>query len=191
MGSSLNKVLDIITQYVFTLAVLGYIFYEEIVWERFAQPIFQYVQSLKLLKKLEVLLESVNGVVILITFVLLFVITEVQGIYAGMLLLRGEVLLWAIIYVGKVPIAAFTFWLFRVTKPKLMEFSWFETTYNFIIRWIDWVKATNTYKNIKLKASEIRNYIKDSYLQNDSSYRTTIKSIYFDLKTRFRKVLKK
>ena len=191
MGSSLNKVLDIITQYVFTLAVLGYIFYEEIVWERFAQPIFQYVQSLKLLKKLEVLLGSVNGVVILITFVLLFVITEVQGIYAGMLLLRGEVLLWAIIYAGKVPIAAFTFWLFRVTKPKLMEFSWFETTYNFIIRWIDWVKATNTYKNIKLKASEIRNYIKDSYLQNDSSYKTTIKSIYSDLKTRFRKVLKK
>lgn len=86
--------------------------------EHFARPIVHYVQSLKLLQKLEIYLQGMNGTVILILFIFLFLITEAQGIYAGTLLLRG-----------KIPIVAFTFWLFRVTKPKLMAFGWLEKVF--------------------------------------------------------------
>ncbi len=187
----MNKIISTLNHYLFTLIVLGYIFYEEFVWERFAQPIVRYVQSLKLLKKLEVYLQGVNGTVILITFVLLFVITEVQGIYAGTLLLRGKVLLWALIYVGKIPIAAFTFWMFKVTKPKLMAFAWFEKAYNVIMGWIDWIKATDTYKNIKIKAGEIKSYIKKNYMREGDSTKKKFKRIYTRLKIRFKEVLKR
>ena len=187
----MNKIINTLTHYIFTLIVLGYIFYEELVWERFAQPIVRYVQSLNILKKLEVFLQGVNGTVILVAFVLLFLITELQGIYAGSLLLRGKILLWALIYAGKVPIAAFTFWLFRVTKPKLMAFAWFKKAYDFLMRWIDWLKATTIYKNIKIKAAEIKSYIKKNYMREGDSTQKKFKRIYTRLRIRLKEVLKR
>ena len=187
----MNKMINTTTRYLFVLLVLVYIFYEELVWERFAQPIVRYVQSLKLLQKLEVVLQKVNGGVILIAFVVLFIIVELQGIYAGILLLKGKVLLWALIYAGKIPIAAFTFWLFRVTKPKLMAFSWFEKAYNVVTRGIDWLKATDTYKNIKTKAGEIKSYIKKNYMREGDSTKKKFKRIHARLKIRLKEIIKK
>ncbi len=190
MITIINKVLDTITHYLFTLVVLGYIIYEELVWERFAQPIVRYIQSLNILKKLEVYLQGVNGSVILFVFVILFAVTEILGLYGGTLLLRGQVLLWALLYVGKVPIAAFTFWLFRVTKPKLMAFSWFEKSYNVMMGWIDWVKDTDIYKSIKTKAVEIKTYIKKNYLREGDSTKKKFKKIYRRLKIRLKEIIK-
>ncbi|MCF6190409.1 MAG: hypothetical protein L3J51_08015 [Cocleimonas sp.] len=187
----MNKIINTITHYLFVVLVLGYIFYEELVWERFAQPIVRYVQSLKLLQKLEVVLQKVNGGVILVAFVLLFVIVELQGVYAGILLLQGKVLLWFLIYAGKIPIAAFTFWLFRVTKPKLMAFAWFEKAYNTVMSWIGWVKATDTYKEIKTKATEIKHYIKKNYMRDGDSIKKKFKRIYTRLKIRLKEGLKR
>ena len=187
----MDKFINTITHYLFTLIVLGYIFYEELVWERFAKPIVRYIQSLGLLKRLDAYLQGVNGMVILITFVILFLITEIQGIYAGTLLLRGQIILWAIIYAGKIPIAAFTFWLFRATKPKLMAFAWFEKAFDFVMHWINWIKATETYKNIKKKAFEIKAYIKKNYMRDDDSTKKKFKRIYTRLKIRLKEILKK
>ena len=188
---SLNKITKTITHYLFVLVVLGYIFYEEIVWERFAQPIVRYIQSLNILKKLEVFLQGVNGGIILVVFVLLFAVTELQGFYAGALFFQGKVLLWAIIYAGKIPIAAFTFWLFRVSKPKLMAFAWFKKSYDYMMRGIDWLKSTDTYKAIKFKASKIRKYIKKNYLTHDDTTMEKFMKIRRRLKIRINEVLKK
>ncbi len=186
----MNKILDTLIHYFLTLVVLGYIVYEELVWERFAQPIVRYIQSLKILQKLEVLLQNTNGAVIVFSFVVLFVITEIQGIYAGILLLQGKVLLWAIIYASKIPIAAFTFWMFRVTKEKLMAFAWFKKSYEFVMRGIDWLKNTDTYKSIKTRTAEIKQYIKKNYLQEGDSTKEEIQGIYRRLKIRLKGLLK-
>jgi len=187
----MNKIISTLTHYLFTLIVLGYIFYEEIVWERLAKPIVQYVQSFNLCKRIEAYLKGVNGKVILIAFVFLFVIVEIQGFYAGVLLLQGKVFLWALIYAGKIPIAALTFWVFRVTKPKLMAFAWFEKAYNFVMHWIDWLKATDVYKNIKIRASELKSYIKKNYMREGDSTKKKFKKIYGRLKIRLKEVVKK
>lgn len=187
----MNKIIDIITHYLFVLIVLGYIVYEELVWERFAKPIVRFIQSLKILKKLEGILQNLHGVVILFLFVTLFVVTELLGIYSGSFLVRGQVLIWAFIYIGRLPIAAFTFWLFRVTKPKLMAFSWFEKSYNFVMKMIDWVKATDTYKAIKIKTVEIKAYIKKNYMREGDLPRKKFKRIYIRLKIRLKEVLKR
>lgn len=187
----MNKIINTITHYLFVLIVLGYIFYEELVWERFAQPIVRYIQSLNLLNKLELYLEDVNGEVILFAFVSLFVVVELQGFYAGILLLKGKVLLWILLYAGKVPVAAFTFWLFRVTKPKLMAFDWFERSYHFLMRMIDWVKGTDVYKSIKTKAAEIKTYLKKNYLREGDSTKKKFKKIYKRLKIRLEEIVKR
>jgi len=186
----MNKIINTLSHYLFTLIVLGYIFYEELVWERFAQPIVRYIQSLNLLKKLEAYLQDVNGVVILFAFVLLFVVVELQGIYAGILLLQGKVILWLLLYAGKVPIAAFTFWLFRISKPKLMAFAWFEKSYIFVMKSIDWLKATEIYKNIKIKAAEIKSYIKKNYMREGDSSKKKFKKIYSRLRIRLKTIFK-
>ncbi len=187
----MNKIINTTTHYLFVLLVLGYIFYEELVWERFAQPIVRYVQSLKLLQKLELFLQDVNGGIILVVFMLLFGVTELQGIYAGALFFQGKIFLWALIYAGKIPIAAFTFWLFRISKPKLMEFLWFKKSYDYMIRGIDWLKSTDTYKAIKLKSSEVKKYIKKNYLTRDDTTQEKFLKIRRRLKARLKGVLKK
>ena len=160
-------------------------------WERFAQPIVRYVQSLNILKKLEIFLRGVNGSIVLVAFIVLFAITELQGIYAGALLLQGKVLLWAIIYAGKIPIAAFTFWLFRATKPKLMAFAWFKRSFDYVMRGIDWVKSTETYKAIKLKSSELKKYIKKNYLAKDDTTKEKFMKMRRRLKIRLKEVFKR
>lgn len=186
----MNTIINTITHYLFVLLVLGYILYEELVWERFAKPIVRYVQSLKLLQKLENALQSVNGTVILVMFVVLFVLTEVSGFYGGTLLIRGQIFLWILLYAVKIPVAAFTFWLFRVTKPKLMAFAWFERAYNFIMKWIDWLKSTEIYIEIKTKSAKVKKYLKRNYMGEGDSVKMRASKIYRRLKIRIKGLLK-
>ncbi len=45
----LLKVLNKVLYYLLTIIIIGYIVFEELVWERFAQPIFRFISSLKIL----------------------------------------------------------------------------------------------------------------------------------------------
>ncbi len=165
-----------------TLVVLVYIVFEELIWERFAQPIINYINSLKLLKRLEIYLQTVNSKLILVIFILLFVMVEFQGLYAGALFLEGKVIHGALLYAGKIPIAAFTFWLFRVTKHKLMEFGWFEKSYLWVMNVIDKIKMSDVYKNIKAKTAEIKSYVKATFFKDKSMIKKKIQIIYTKLK---------
>lgn len=169
--------------------VFGYILYEEFVWERIARPIVRFIQSLKILQKIEAILLHVNGTVILFLFVTLFVVTELLGLYSSTFLVKGQVFIWALIYVGRLPLAAFTFWLFKVTKPKLMAFHWFAKAFNTLMGWIDWVKATDTYKSIKTKSIAMKTYIKKNYLREGDSANKKFKKIYTRLKIRLKGLL--
>lgn len=187
----MNSIFKKTTHYSLILIVLAYIFYEELVWERFAKPIVRYIQSLNLLKTLDKYLQNVNGGLILLIFVSLFVLVELQGFYAAALLFKGKVILWVLIYAGKIPVAAFTFWLFKVTKPKLMAFAWFKKSYEIIIETIDWLKSTDIYKNIKIKSAEIKSYVKKNYFREGDTIKVKIRRIYRRLKIRFDAYLKK
>jgi hypothetical protein len=72
-----------------------------------------------------------------------------------------------------------------------MAFPWFEKAYNKVMDWIDWVKATDTYKNIKTKAGEIKSYIKKNYMREGDSTKKKFKRIYTRLKIRVKEVLKR
>jgi len=43
----------------------------------------------------------------------------------------GKVIAGTTLYAGKIPVAAVTFWLFRVSKEKLMTFVWFKQAYDY------------------------------------------------------------
>lgn len=176
------------------ILVLVYIIFEELIWEGIAKPIYTAIHSLKILQKIEIRLQHVNASVILVIFVLLLSIVEAFGVYAGMLFVSGQIALGLTLYISKIPIAAFTFWLFRVSEEKLMQFAWFKWLYEKIMRGIDWVQSRGMYVETmarlgKLK-STLKGYIikfKEKYLSRKSAFMDKIKSLYMAMKASLKK----
>lgn len=171
------------------LLVLIFIIFEELIWEGIAKPIYQRIHALRILQKIEAKLRGVNPVVILLIFVLLLITVEMFGIYAGLLFVSGHFLLGAGLYLSKIPIAAFTFWLFRVTEDKLMRFGWFKWLYEKIMAAIDWLKGLAIYQETmaKLKAlkAEIKTALRrfrERYFKDESPFVKRLKRHYKNLK---------
>jgi hypothetical protein len=171
-----------------------YIFFEELIWEGIAKPIYEAVHSLRILQQVEVKLQSVSPSVILAIFVVMLVIVEAAGIYAGMLFVSGQAVIGLALYISKIPIAAFTFWLFRVTEDKLMQFSWFKWIYDQIMKAIDWLKSCEMYLKTKERLVKVKEGfkkmlkgLKEKYFSKKSPFVEKIKQLYITLKKSLRK----
>jgi len=176
------------------LLVIIYIIFEELIWEGVAKPIYEAIHSLKILQKIEVKLQTVNATVVLVIFVILLTIVEAFGIYAGMLFVSGQVALGLALYISKIPIAAFTFWLFRVTEDKLMQFGWFKWLYDWLMKGIDWLKSCEMYsktmERLKQVKSSIKNVVKtfkEKYFSKKSPFMEKIKHLYKTVKDSLKK----
>jgi hypothetical protein len=176
------------------ILVIIYIIFEELIWEGIAKPIYEAIHSLKILQKVEAKLQHVNPSIILVIFVLLLSVVEAFGIYAGMLFVSGQVLLGLSLYLSKIPIAAFTFWLFRVTEDKLMTFGWFKWLYEKMMAAIDWLKSREMYvktmerlKAVKERIKKVVKTFKAKYFSKESPFMTKVKSLYITIKASLKK----
>lgn len=169
--------------------VMTYIIFDELIWERIAKPIYETIHALKILQKVEVKLESVTPSVILAIFVVLFAVVEAFGIYAGVLFVSGQVLLGLMLYIAKIPVAAFTFWLFRITENKLMQFGWFKWTYDWLMWAIDWLKSCEMYKKTIEYAVQVKMRIKalkEKYFAGKNPFIEKMKHLYRSVKRTLR-----
>ena len=171
------------------ILVIVYIIFEEIIWEGVAHPIYRYVHSLKILQKVEEKLHAVNAYVILVLFMVMLASVEALGLYAGYLFVSGNVAIGLSIYLTKIPIAAFTFWMFRVTEDKLMQFGWFKWLYERIMAFIDWLKSLEIYQStmqkLKVTKERIKQFfraIKEKYFSKESAFVTRMKRLYNSIK---------
>ncbi len=176
------------------ILVIIYIIFEELIWEGVAKPVYEFVHSLKMLQKVEAKLQHVNPSVVLVIFVVLLVIVEAFGIYAGMLFVSGQVVFGLTLYISKIPIAAFTFWLFRVTEDKLMQFGWFKWVYDWIMKAIDWLKSSEMYiktmarlQQIKQSVKMYMSGVKEKYFAGESPFISKIKRLYNTVKGSLKK----
>jgi hypothetical protein len=118
------------------------------------------------------------------------VIVEAAGIYAGMLFVSGQVYIGLMLYISKIPIAAFTFWLFRVTEDKLMRFGWFKWLYEWIMKAIDWIKSREIHQRMieRLVQFKMRaKAFKEKYLAGQSPFIEKMKQLYKTVKESLRK----
>lgn len=191
MFSALKNKLILLLQ---LILVLIYIIFEELIWEGIAKPIYEAIHGLKMLQKIEAKLEHANPSFILVLFVILLIIVEAFGIYAGILFVSGQAALGLILYISKIPIAAFTFWLFRVTEDKLMQFGWFKWMYDQIMKAIDWLKACEMYikmmerlKQIKISMKVGIQTFKEKYFAGESPFIAKIKRLYTTVKGSLKK----
>lgn len=176
------------------LIVMVYIIFEELIWEGIAKPIYEAVHSLRILQKIEVKLKSVSPSVILAIFVIMLAVVEAAGIYAGMLFVSGQAVIGLTLYISKIPIAAFTFWLFRVTEDKLMQFGWFKWMYDQLMKAINWLKSCEMYLKtmerlvqVKEGFNKILKGLKEKYFAKKSPFVEKIKQLYMTLKKTLRK----
>ena len=167
------------------LLVVVFIVFEEIVWEGFAKPIYLFIHELRLLQRLQDKLQSVNRYVVLILFVSLLVSVESAGVMAGVMAVKGMVLSAMLLYALKIPIAAFTFWLFRVTERQLLSFGWFDYLYGRVLALFAWVKSREIYrqtvqstKRVKLQIKESMKQFKQRYLSGENTLSKRFKRLY-------------
>ena len=176
------------------LLVIVFILFEEIIWEGIAYPIYKYVHSLKILQKVEAKLHAVNRYVILVIFVMMLASVEAFGLYAGYMFVSGHILMGLALYLSKIPIAAFTFWMFRVTEDKLMRFGWFKWIYEKIMAAIDGLKSLEIYQSTMLKLKTTKEKIrvfwrsvKGKYFSKESPFVTRMKKLYCSIKQALKK----
>ncbi len=176
------------------ILVIIYIIFEELIWEGIAKPIYETIHGLKMLQKIEAKLQSVNPSMILVLFVVLLVMVEAFGLYAGVLFVSGQAILGLVLYIAKIPIAAFTFWLFRVTEDKLMQFGWFKWMYDQIMKAIDWLKSFEMYQRTMVRLILIKRGLKawvkafkEKYFAAKSPFIEKIKHLYTAVKGSLKK----
>jgi len=171
------------------ILVFLFILFEEIIWEGIAKPIYLKMQSLKILQKFEAKIVESNRQVVLIVFLVLLLAVEAAGLLAGVFFVQGYMLLGLALYIAKIPIAAFVFWLFKVSKTKLLSFKWFLWSYNKLMAGLAWLKDLDIYKTtmkymseLKLTLKEQWHKIKVKYFTKDSRFTEELKSFYSYIK---------
>ena len=143
--------------------ILIYVTLEELVWERFAEPIFKYIKYLKPFEKLEQLLNKSNRYVVLILFIVLLVVGEGLGLLTPIIALKGYPILAIALYTFKLIIVAFAFWVFNTQKKLLLSFKFVAYLYEKLMLLIDWIKSTYVYIYTKELIYKIKIYIKVKY----------------------------
>ncbi|MBT5222043.1 MAG: hypothetical protein HON51_12235 [Gammaproteobacteria bacterium] len=132
-----NKTPQFVAKALESILVIGYILFEELVWNIFAKPIFSYIKSLVVLEPLKQKFLTMHRYLLLTVFIGILVLAESMGFLAGLWFLEGYFISGILVYVLKIPVAAFTFWLFDLTKAQLMTFAWLEIAYEWIMGMID------------------------------------------------------
>jgi len=107
---------------------------------------------------------------------------EGAGLMAGVFFVQGYILFGFLLYLVKIPIAAFVFWLFKVSREKLLSFAWFNWAYNKLMAGLAWLKERDIYKSSMAKIATIKRNIK-AFIQR-------IKEKYFTKESRFTQELK-
>jgi len=183
--SLLRKIINKAVMLVQLVLVVGFIVFEEIIWEGFAKPIYTFIHELHILQTLQTKLKSVNRYVILTLFVILLVGVEAAGVTAGIMAVKGMVFSAILLYALKLPIAAFTFWLFRVTEEKLLSFVWFKWSYEKVVLLFEWIKSKEIYQStiriMKKMKKDIKSFIRDfkqNYLSGENTIAKRFKRLY-------------
>lgn len=165
--------------------VFLFILFEEIIWEGIALPLYNKVQSLRILQALQTKVLALNRYVILVLFLILLFGVEGAGLLAGVLFVQGKAFLGMVLYVSKIPIAAFTFWLFRVAKERLLSFDWFAWAYDRLMQGIEWLKSREIYQSTlkhllrtKEKLKALFRRIKIQYFSQESRFVRDLRRFY-------------
>ncbi len=145
-----------VIRFVESVIVVIYIIFEELIWNIFAEPLFRLFKKLVPLEALTTTFLTMNRYLLLVTFVVCLAVAEAIGLLSGISFLNGQVFFGVVIYTLKIPTAAFTFWLFDLTKQQLFTFQWLKNSYDLTMKLIDLIVNSSVHVYIKSKILSVR-----------------------------------
>jgi len=179
----MNKIWKLIKVSTEVILVIGFIFFEELIWKKLALPFKNWLRSLKALEGVKKTITELDPYPTLVVFIIPLIIAELMGIRSGALVISGHLVMGAIIYAMKIPVAGLTFWVFSFSKDKLLTIDWFKTLYELLMEFISWVKNTYPYRrttvNYKILKRKLRRILKK---ENSSK---ELKKVYSTIKSLF------
>ncbi len=143
------------------ILIIIYIILEEIIWNLFVVKIRAFVLKFNIVQKSKEIILKQNRYVVLMIFLLPFLIAESIDIISVIALAQGFIVLGVAIYILKIVIASFSFWIFSFAKDILTSFSWFNYSYKLISRAISYLNSTTIYKLTTAKIKEIKHKLKE------------------------------
>lgn len=175
-----------------SIIVIGYIIFEELIWNVFVKPVVHYIKSLVIFDTLQTTFLEMNRHLLLTVFIVILLITEVLGLVSGVCLVNGYIFTSIGVYACKIPVAIFTFWLFDLTKDKLMTFQWLKKSYEYIMGLLEKLVNSSIYIYIKTKKVEIKAKFKSLVLQyfGEEGFISSVKSHYLVFKPYVAKYIK-
>jgi len=168
-----NEVKNFVIKSLESILVIGFILFEELIWNVFAKPVFQYFKSLVVLDSLRKTFLGMNRYYLLAVFIFILGIAEVMGFVSGFYILNGYFFFGIFVYALKIPVAAFTFWLFDVTRDQLMTFLWLKTSYEYVMDLIGkfinsaihiYIKARVVALRVKMKQLALKYFGKEGFV---------------------------
>ena len=180
MNTNHNKTKIFVAKTLESILVIGYILFEELVWNIFAQPIYQYFKSLIVLEPLKKTFLQMHRYLLLTVFIFILMLAEAMGLLAGLCFIEGYFMTGILVYVLKIPVAAFTFWLFELTKAQLMTFNWLKVAYEWTMDMIDKLLNSAIHVYIKTRIMAIRLKMRQIIRQyfGEAGFIASIKSHY-------------
>jgi hypothetical protein len=170
----------------FPLYILIFIFilFEDLIWKTLAKPIADYIQSLKIFTILEWIISKLNIYLVLVLFLALLVASEALGAIAVAFIGKGMVFAGLGLYIAKIPIVSFTFWLFKISKEDLLKINWFNKAYAFLMKVINWIKNTDPYTNTMDIVHNFKEKIKLMFSSKKRGFIDRMKRLYVFFKNR-------
>lgn len=141
--------------------VIGYIIFEEIIWNNVAKPIYQYLKKLAILDALRQTFLEMNRYLLVSVFISILILAEYLGILSVITIAQEQLVLGVFIYALKIPIATFTFWLFELTKPQLMTFGWLKIAYEALVKGINLLVNSKAYQAIKATVQRAKQAVRE------------------------------
>jgi hypothetical protein len=182
-----QKVKKIIIKPLESILVVGYILFEELIWDVFAKPVYKYFKSLIVFDSLKKTFLGMNRHLLLFTFIFILAIVEFLGLFSAFCIINGYFYSGIIVYASKIPIAAFTFWLFELTKDKLMTFNWLKISYEYIMNLIEKYVNSDIHVYIKTRIVSLKAQLKQLKLKyfDKEGFIASIKKHYLVFKPHF------
>jgi hypothetical protein len=154
--------------------VILYILFEELVYNAVILPVSERIRSLQVIQRLNILLARFGRYAILLTFVMLFMLSEGLGAAALVMLAQGLVLIGVVLYAVKTLLGIYAFVILHHHKETLFSFAWFVYTYGKVVAVLDKIKSSGAYlevvavahkvKLVAAKRTVLAKYVKRIYL---------------------------
>lgn len=136
--------------------VILYILFEELIYNAVILPVGERIKALQVIQRLNALLSRFGRYAILLTFVLLFVLSEGLGAAALVMLAQGLVLIGVSLYAIKTLLGIYAFVILHHHKETLFSFGWFAYIYDKVVVALDAIKSSNAYQDVVAIARQVK-----------------------------------